>query len=132
MEAETKGNKYGHLVMRGGTNGPNYTSEFVAFAEVLLNKAGINNGMVIDCSHANSSKNYKRQRDVLLDVADQIQLGNTSIAGVMMESFINAGKQSIGSAGGLKYGTSLTDACVGWDETEELIQTLADAVKGTL
>lgn len=130
--AETKGNKYGHLVMRGGTNGPNYSSEYVAFAEVLLDKGDVNNGMIIDCSHANSYKNHKRQREALLDVADQIQLGNTSIAGVMLESFINEGKQSIGSAGGLKYGTSLTDACIGWDETEELIQALADAVKATL
>ena len=127
--AETKGNKYGHLVMRGGTSGPNYASEFVAFAEVLLNKANLSNGMVIDCSHANSSKSYKRQGEVLLDVADQIQLGNASIAGVMLESFIEKGKQSIGAAGGLKYGTSLTDACVGWNETEELIGRLVEAVK---
>jgi len=127
--AETKGNKYGHLVMRGGTSGPNYSSEFVAFAEVLLNKGNISNGMVIDCSHANSSKSYKRQHEVLLDVADQIQLGNSSIAGAMLESFIKEGKQSIGAAGGFKYGTSLTDACIGWDETEELIGRLAEAVK---
>ena len=127
--AETKGSKYGHLVMRGGTSGPNYSSEFVAFAEVLLNKASISNGLVIDCSHANSSKSYKRQREVLLDVADQIQLGNTSVTGVMLESFISEGKQSIGAAGGLKYGVSLTDGCVGWDETEELIGRLAEAVK---
>ena len=129
--AETKGNKYGHLVMRGGTSGPNYSSEFVAFAEVLLSKANINNGMVVDCSHANSSKNYKCQRQVLLDIADQIQLDNTSIAGVMLESFISEGKQSIGAAGGLKYGTSLTDGCIGWDETEELIGRLAEAVKAS-
>jgi 3-deoxy-7-phosphoheptulonate synthase len=112
--AETKGNKYGHLVMRGGTNGPNYSSEFVAFAEVLLNKAHLPNGIVIDCSHANSGKNYTRQRQVVSDVADQIQLGDTNIAGVMLESFIGEGKQGIGTGGGMKYGTSLTDGCVGW------------------
>jgi 3-deoxy-7-phosphoheptulonate synthase len=127
--AETKGNKYGHLVMRGGTSGPNYASEYVAFAEVLLNKANLTNGIVMDCSHANSNKNFKHQRDSLMDIADQIQLGNTSISGVMLESFINEGKQSIGAAGGLKYGTSLTDGCIGWDETEELIGRLADAIK---
>jgi 3-deoxy-7-phosphoheptulonate synthase len=126
--AETKGNPYGHLVMRGGSDGPNYASEYVAFAEVLLNKAHVPNGIVIDCSHANSHKNYKRQREVLLDIADQINNGNTSIAGVMLESFIAEGKQSIGAAGGFKYGQSLTDSCIGWNETEELISDLARAV----
>ena len=126
--AETKGNPYGHLVMRGGSSGPNYASEYVAFAEVLLNKAHVPNGIVIDCSHANSHKNHKRQREVLLDIVDQINSDNTSIAGVMMESFIAEGKQSIGAAGGLKYGRSLTDSCIGWDETEELISDLARAV----
>ena len=116
--AETKGNKYGHLVMRGCTNGQNYSSEYVAFAEVLLNKAHVDNGIVMDCSHANSNKNHARQREVLADIADQIQLGYTCIAGVMLESFIHEGKQSIGAAGGMKYGQSLTDGCIGWDETE--------------
>jgi len=127
--AETKGNKYGHLVMRGGTSGPNYASEYVAFAEVLLNKMHVPNGIVVDCSHANSHKNYQRQRESLMDIAGQIQDGNTCIAGVMLESFITESKQSIGAAGGLKYGQSLTDGCIGWDETEELIQYLVDAVK---
>ncbi len=126
--AETKGNRYGHLVMRGGTHGPNYSSEYVAFAEVLLKKAHIPTGMVIDCSHANSYKNYKRQREALFDISDQIRSGNRSIAGVMLESFINEGRQSIGAAGVPKYGTSLTDACIGWNETEELIRYLAEAV----
>ncbi len=130
--AETKGNKYGHLVMRGGTSGPNYSSEYVAFAEVLLNKAHLTNGIIVDCSHANSHKSYKRQRQSLFDIADQIQLGNACIAGVMLESFIKEGKQSIGAAGGLKYGTSLTDGCIGWDETEELIGRLVEAVKAAV
>lgn len=127
--AETKGNRYGHLVMRGGTGGPNYGSEYVAFAEVLLKKAHVPTGMVIDCSHANSHKNHKRQREALFDIADQIRSGNRSISGIMLESFINEGKQSIGAAGVLKYGTSLTDACMGWNETEELIRYLAEAIK---
>lgn len=129
--AETKGNPYGHLVMRGGSNGPNYASEYVAFAEVLLNKVHIPNGIVIDCSHANSHKNYRRQRESLTDIADQIQTGTTCIAGLMLESFLGEGKQSIGAAGGLKYGVSLTDSCIGWDETEELIRYLADSVKNS-
>jgi len=128
--AETKGNRYGHLVMRGGANEPNYSSEYVAFAEVLLKKAHIPTGMIIDCSHANSHKNYKRQREPLLDIVDQIRNGNRSIAGVMLESFIGEGKQSIGAAGVLKYGVSLTDSCIGWNETEELIGNLAEAIKG--
>jgi 3-deoxy-7-phosphoheptulonate synthase len=70
-----KGNKYGHLVMRGGSRGPNFTSEFVAFAEVLLSKAHVDNGIVMDCSHANSNKDFKRQRNSLIDIADQIQPG---------------------------------------------------------
>ena len=127
--AETKGNKYGHLVMRGGTNGPNYSSEYVAFAEVLLNKAHLSNGIVMDCSHANSNKSHGRQRQVLSDIADQIQLGDTCIAGVMLESFVHEGKQSIGAAGGLKYGQSLTDGCIGWDETVELIGQLAESIQ---
>ena len=126
--AETKGNPYGHLVMRGGNSGPNYASEYVAFAEVLLSKAHVPNGIVIDCSHANSHKNHKRQRESLTDVADQIRAGNTQIAGVMLESFIGEGKQSIGTGGGLKYGVSLTDSCIGWNETEELIRYLAESV----
>lgn len=127
--AETRGNKYGHLVMRGGANGPNYASEYVVFAEVLLRKAHVPNGIVIDCSHANSHKNPKRQREALSDIADQIRSGNKSISGVMLESFIKEGKQSIGSAGGLKYGISLTDGCIGWEETEELVGELARAIE---
>lgn len=129
--AETKGNQYGHLVMRGGTSGPNYASEYVAFAEILLRKAHVPNGIIMDCSHANSHKNHKKQRVALIDIADQIVSGNTSLAGVMIESFISEGKQSIGAAGRLKYGQSLTDSCIGWDETEELISELARAVKNT-
>jgi 3-deoxy-7-phosphoheptulonate synthase len=119
--AETNGNKYGHLVMRGGADCPNYGSEYVAFAKVLLHKAGISTGVIIDCSHANSQKNYKKQRTVFLDVIEQIQQGNQLIAGVMLESFINEGNQSLTKPENLKYGVSLTDSCVGWDETEELI-----------
>ena len=126
--AETKGNKFGHLVMRGGTSGPNYASEYVAFAEVLLKKAHIDNGIIIDCSHANSYKDYKRQKEALYDIADQMRSGTAVIAGVMLESFLKEGRQSIGAPGQLKYGQSLTDACIGWEETEELIRHLAATV----
>ena len=123
--AETRGNKYGHLVMRGGSGLPNYGSEYVAFANVLLRKAGVATGVVIDCSHANSQKNYKQQRLVFLDVAEQIRQGNRLIVGVMLESFLNEGRQSFGKPDNLKYGVSLTDSCIGWEETEELIRHIS-------
>ena len=123
--AETRGNKYGHLVMRGGFGSPNYGSEYIAFANVLLQKAGIQTGVVIDCSHANSLKDYRRQRQVFLDVAEQISQGNRLIAGVMLESYLNEGMQPFGRAESLKYGVSLTDSCIGWEETAELIRYLS-------
>jgi len=126
--AETRGNRFCHLVMRGGTSGPNYSSEYVAFAQVLLKKAGINNGIIIDCSHANSSKDYRRQRVALLDVASQIKNGTDCIAGVMLESFLVEGNQPPASLDKIRYGMSVTDSCIGWAETEELIGTLAEAV----
>ncbi len=126
--AESKGNKYGHLVMRGGTSGPNYTSEFVAFAEVLLQKANVANGIIIDCSHSNSHKDHKRQKEALYDIADQIRGGTKVISGIMLESFLKEGRQSIGAVGQLKYGISLTDSCIGWEETEDLIRHFAAAI----
>lgn len=124
--AETTGNKYGHLVMRGGTGGPNYGSEYVAFAKALLNKSDITTGIVIDCSHANSEKDYKKQRVAFLDVAEQIHQGNRLIAGVMLESFLNEGRQPFDKPENLKYGISLTDNCIGWEETKELICHLSE------
>jgi 3-deoxy-7-phosphoheptulonate synthase len=123
--AETRGNKYCHLVMRGGSGCSNYGSEYVAFAKVLLCKAGIPTGVIIDCSHANSQKDYKRQRLALLDVAEQMRQGNRLIAGVMLESFLKEGRQSLDKPENLKYGISLTDSCIGWEETEEMIRYLS-------
>jgi 3-deoxy-7-phosphoheptulonate synthase len=123
--AETRGNQYGHLVMRGGTNGPNYGSEHVAFANVLLDKAGISNGIIIDCSHANSHKDHKHQREAFLNVAEQIRQGNKLIRGLMLESFLFEGNQQLENPENLKYGVSLTDKCIGWEETAELIRHLA-------
>ena len=125
--AETRGNNCGHLVMRGGNQGPNYASEHVAFAGVLLQKANVSTGIIIDCSHANSNKDHKLQRQVLFDVAEQITSGNRLIAGVMLESFLREGNQPIDTPDNLEYGLSLTDKCIGWQETEELIHHLADA-----
>ena len=124
--AETRGNRFGHLVMRGGTDCPNYGSEYVAFVQVLLRKAGISTGVIIDCSHANSQKDYKKQRGAFLDVAEQIRQGNPLITGVMLESFINEGNQPFKGPESLAYGVSLTDSCIGWEETEELICYLSE------
>ena len=124
--AETRGNQYGHLVMRGGANGPNYGSEYVAFARVLLDKASIPNGIIIDCSHANSHKDHKRQREAFLDAAEQIRHGSELISGVMLESFLYEGSQQLSKPQDLQYGVSLTDKCIGWEETEELIRHLAN------
>lgn len=127
--AETRGNKFCHLVMRGGTDSPNYTAEYVAFAGVLLQKAGVSNSIIVDCSHANSNKDYKLQRNALIDVAGQIKSGTNLIAGVMLESFIAAGSQKPAKPQSLTYGQSVTDGCIGWEETEELISIFADAVR---
>jgi 3-deoxy-7-phosphoheptulonate synthase len=126
--AETRGNQFGHLVMRGGANNPNYGSEYVAFAKVLLDKAQIANGVIIDCSHANSYKDHRRQREAFLDVADQIQEGSDLVGGMMLESFLLDGSQKPGKPEDLQYGVSLTDKCIGWDQTEELIRRLADVL----
>ena len=127
--AETRGNKFCHLVMRGGTDSPNYAAEYAAFAGVLLKKAGISNGIIIDCSHANSNKDYRLQRNALIDVAGQVKGGTNLICGVMLESFIAAGSQKPAKPDKLTYGQSLTDGCIGWEETEELINVFANAIK---
>ncbi len=127
--AETRGNKFGHIVMRGGSSEPNYSAEYVAFAGILLKKAEIPNGVIIDCSHANSNKDYRLQQNALSDVVRQVNGGTKLIAGVMLESFITAGNQKPAKLETLAYGQSLTDGCIGWEETEELIGIFADAVR---
>lgn len=122
--ARTRGNKYGHLVLRGGAGGPNYGAEFVAFARVLLEKAGCPNGLVIDCSHANSHKDHRQQRHAFLDVAGQMVQRGHRIAGMMLESHLVAGSQKLTDAPSLIYGQSVTDACIGWEETEELVLSI--------
>lgn len=124
----TRGNSFGHLVLRGGKNKPNYGSEYVAFAETLLRKNGLPPAILIDCSHDNSRQNHRLQRDVLHDVRGQLKAGCQSIIGVMLESFLEEGRQSIPTnLRELKFGVSLTDQCLGWEETAELIQALAAA-----
>ncbi|KIF83239.1 3-deoxy-7-phosphoheptulonate synthase [Noviherbaspirillum autotrophicum] len=123
----TRGNRYGHVVLRGGDGRPNYDTVSVAMAEQALAKAKLPANIVVDCSHANSFKNPELQPLVMADVVNQIRFGNKSLVGVMIESNIAAGKQSIpADLSQLKYGCSVTDGCVGWETTEKMLRE-ADA-----
>ena len=119
----TKGNPNVHVVLRGGSNGPNYEEQSVATSEKQLREHGLNPSIMVDCSHANSNKDHKNQSKVLKAITDQIQRGNDSITGVMIESNIGEGNQKIDKK--LQYGVSVTDACIGWDETEEILTELS-------
>ncbi len=129
---ETKGNRYGHIILRGGRE-PNYDSVSVALAEEALTKTGMPKNIVIDCSHANSHKKYELQPLVAENVVNQIVEGNRSIVGIMLESHLNAGHQSLSKdKAGLRYGVSITDACMGWEETEQLLEAVATQVRETV
>ncbi|MCG5512100.1 3-deoxy-7-phosphoheptulonate synthase [Ectothiorhodospira shaposhnikovii] len=126
----TRGNRYGHLVLRGGNGQPNYDTVSVALAEQALDKAGIPRNIVVDCSHANSSKNPALQPLVMKDVMHQIREGNRSIVGLMVESFLEAGNQPLtADRSKLRYGCSITDACVDWATTEEMIRNGAQMLR---
>jgi 3-deoxy-7-phosphoheptulonate synthase len=119
----TRGNRHGHVVLRGGDGRPNYDTVSVAMTEQALAKAKLPANIVVDCSHANSFKNPELQPLVMADVVNQIRFGNQSLVGVMVESNIVAGKQSIPEdLSQLKYGCSVTDGCVGWETTEKMIR----------
>lgn len=119
---KTDGNPFGHLVLRGGKSGPNYDSKSVAEANIALESGGLGKRLVIDCSHGNSNKDHERQPIVFEDVINQRASGDQSIVGVMIESNINPGSQSLGkNPASLEYGVSITDACVGWGKTEEML-----------
>lgn len=127
----TKGNKDTHIILRGGKS-PNYDAKCVNEYEQRLQKAGLKPNIMIDCSHANSLKKADNQRGVLQDISQQIADGNESIMGVMIESNLFHGKQSIpADISTLKYGVSVTDECVGWDETESMLEEFAKTIKET-
>ena len=129
----TRGNLYGHLVLRGGGGRPNYDSVSITLAEEAMKKAALKQNIVVDCSHANSWKKPELQPLVLRDVVSQIQHGNRSIVGVMIESFIEAGNQVIpANLSELKYGCSVTDACVDWETTEEMLRNAAVMLKDVI
>jgi len=126
--AITRGNADTFVILRGGKSGPNYSSEHVAEFEAKLKK--INKPMMIDCSHGNSQKNHRNQPLVAANVAAQVAAGNKSICGVMIESNHHEGRQDIPDSGpqDLKYGVSITDACVSWEMTLPMFDLLQDAV----
>ncbi|MBO6850553.1 MAG: 3-deoxy-7-phosphoheptulonate synthase [Marinobacter sp.] len=129
----TKGNNYGHVVLRGGGGKPNYDSVSVALCEQALDKAGLRKSIMVDCSHANSSKDPAIQPLVMQDISHQILEGNQSIQGLMVESNISWGNQSIPeNLEDLKYGVSVTDACIDWPTTEKAIRDMRDKLKDVL
>ncbi|HAB79655.1 MAG TPA: 3-deoxy-7-phosphoheptulonate synthase [Glaciecola sp.] len=124
---KTQGNPDGHIILRGGKN-PNYDSVCIADCEAELEKAKLPASLVVDCSHANSSKDYRRQTLVAQNVVNQILEGNQSIIGIMLESHLNAGNQSSNgkTPAELEYGVSITDGCINWDATAQLINQTRD------
>ena len=130
---ETRGNPYGHVVLRGGSNGPNYDSVNISKCESELAKAGLPSNIMVDCSHANSSKDHNVQPLVTRDISNQILMGNKSIVGVMLESHLNEGRQDIpADLSDLQYGVSVTDACMDWGTTENSLRELAHTLQSTL
>jgi 3-deoxy-7-phosphoheptulonate synthase len=125
---KTAGNEDCHVILRGGKN-PNYDAESVDAACKDLAAAGLRQQVMIDFSHANSSKQYEKQIEVGRDVASQIAHGEHRIMGVMVESHLKPGRQDLCPGKPLEYGQSITDACISWDETAPLLRDLAGAVQ---
>ena len=126
---QTRGNPDCHLVLRGGMNSPNYQSEHIAFARELMRREKVNPAIVIDCSHANSRRQPEKQAVVLRDVLTQYKNGEKAIRGVMLESYIKMGNQPIAKKGQMIPGLSVTDPCLGWQETKELILESAEFLR---
>ncbi|KAL0939038.1 phospho-2-dehydro-3-deoxyheptonate aldolase [Colletotrichum truncatum] len=127
----TVGNEDCFVILRGGTKGTNYDAKSITEAKAALEKAGLPQRLMVDCSHGNSLKNHKNQPKVAGELAAQIAKGETGIMGVMIESNINEGNQKVPKEGpsALKYGVSITDACIHWEDTVSVLDQLADAVK---
>ena len=119
----TRGNDFGHLILRGGRQGPNYHTEAVAQASEMLQKASLPPRLLVDCSHANSDKDYRRQPDVWRNVISQRARGNSGIVGLMLESNLKAGAQKLSNdLSALEYGVSITDACIDFETTARLLR----------
>jgi 3-deoxy-7-phosphoheptulonate synthase len=125
----TRGNRDCHIILRGGQSGPNYDAVSVEKAATALRDAGLPARLMVDMSHGNSGKDHRRQTIVAREIAAQVAQGDTAIFGVMMESFLVEGRQELGSPATLRYGQSITDACMGWETTVEVLAELARAVR---
>jgi 3-deoxy-7-phosphoheptulonate synthase len=127
---QTTGNEDCHVILRGGTSGPNYDADAIQKARAALEKGSLRASMMIDCSHGNSRKDHRRQIEVGQNIAAQVAAGEHGIFGVMLESNLNEGRQDIGAdPAKLTYGQSVTDACMSWEMTEPLLHDLAKAAK---
>ena len=125
---QTAGNEDCHIILRGGKH-PNYDMFSVDDASAMLNKAGLASRIMIDASHANSRKIPARQVDVARDIAVQVGRGSSSIFGIMLESHLVEGRQDVVDGQALTYGQSITDPCIDWDDTEQVLEELAAAVR---
>ena len=126
---ETRGNDDCHVILRGGSKGPNYDEASIDVACAALAKAGLRESLMVDCSHANSAKQHRRQIDVAADIGRRVAEGERRIAGLMIESHLEEGRQDLVPGAPLKHGVSVTDACIGWSQTEDVLRGLAHAVK---
>jgi len=127
----TAGNEHGFVILRGGTKGTNFDAENVKLAKETLTKKGQKQAIMIDCSHGNSNKDHRNQPKVAKVIGDQLCAGERSIIGVMIESNINEGNQKVPPEGpsGLKKGVSITDACIDWETTVDVLEGLAESVR---
>ena len=123
----TSGNEDCHVILRGGGGKPNFDNPSVHYAARLLEQAGLNNRVMVDMSHANSEKDHHRQIKVCEDICGQLSDGEPRIFGVMIESNLVEGNQKIGTVDSMTYGQSITDACIGWEDSERCLQMLSDA-----
>jgi len=124
----TRGNPHCHIILRGGSNGPNYSAEAIESSARDLEKCGLRPSVMVDCSHANSGKDPARQPDVARELARQIGAGSRRVFGVMLESFLVAGRQDVVAGSPLTYGQSITDGCLSWTDTRPSLEALAGAV----
>lgn len=126
---ETRGNDDGHVILRGGSSGPNFDPASIDACCAVLRKAGLREQVMVDCSHANSAKQHRRQIDVAAEVARQVAGGDRRIVGVMVESHLEEGRQDLKPGVAPQAGVSITDACIGWEQTVPVLANLAEAVR---
>lgn len=126
---ETTGNPDCHVILRGGNDGPNYEPQYVAEAVAKLQAAKVNSKLMVDCSHANSMKQHERQLLVAKSISEQLSAGNHNLMGAMIESHLVAGRQDVTNGKSLTYGQSITDACLGWDDSMQALELLALGVR---